>query len=58
MRSMSPLARLFAAAALLGLWLALYFLGRTGGGAIHLLALAALGLLFWRRRATDAADRR
>lgn len=43
---MSSLARLFAAAAALGLWLALFFLGRTAGGAIHLLPLAALALLF------------
>ena len=41
---MRPLARLIAAAAALGLWLALYFLGRTAGGAIHLLPVAALAL--------------
>ena len=45
---MRPLPRLLAAAAALGLWLALYFLGRTAGGAVHLLALAALLLLLWR----------
>ncbi len=58
MRRMSPLLRLFAAAALLGLWLALYFLGHTAGGALHLLAVAALALLIWRTRATDVADKR
>ena len=47
MRRMSPLLRLFAAAAL-GLWLAFFFLGRTAGGALHLLLLAALALLLWR----------
>jgi hypothetical protein len=45
---MRSLPRLIAGAAALGLWLALYFLGRTAGGAVHLLALAALGLLLWR----------
>lgn len=48
---MPPLVRLLAAAAALGLWLALYFLGRTAGGAIHLLPLAALALVA-RRPAT------
>lgn len=50
MWTMSPLLRLVAAAVALGLWLALFFLGRTAGGAIHLLALAALALIFWRTR--------
>jgi len=45
---MRPLARLFAAAAALGIWLALFFLGRTAAGAIHLLPLVALALVFWR----------
>lgn len=44
---MRPLARLLAAGAAVGLWLALFFLGRTAGGAIHLLPLAALALLLW-----------
>jgi hypothetical protein len=48
---MSPYLQLVAAAAALGLWLALFFLGRTAGGAIHLLPLAALALVFWARRA-------
>jgi len=52
---MSSLPRLFAAAAALGLWLALFFLGRTAGGAIHLLPLAALVLLLWPTRAGTAA---
>ncbi len=45
---MPPLVRLLAAAAALGLWLALFLLGRTAGGAIHLLPLAALALVAWR----------
>ena len=45
---MRPLARLIAAAAALGLWLALFFLGRTAGGAIHLLSVAVLVLVLWR----------
>lgn len=45
---MASLVRLLAAAAALGLWLALFFLGRTAGGAIHLLPLAAIALVFWR----------
>jgi hypothetical protein len=53
MRAMSSLQRLFAAAAALGLWLALFFLGRTAGGAIHLLPIAALVLLFWPTRPGD-----
>jgi hypothetical protein len=59
---MLPLLRYCAAAAALGLWLALYFLGRTAGGAIHLLPLAALALLFWPlrvaagRRSTDERE--
>ena len=51
MPPMSPYLRIVAAAAALGLWLALYFLGRTAGGAIHLLPLAALALVLWARRA-------
>lgn len=58
MRSMSPLARLFAAAALLGLWLALDFLGHAAGGAIHLLPVAALLLILWRARKTPSPDER
>jgi hypothetical protein len=54
MRRMSPLVRLFAAAALLGLWLALYFLGHTARGAIHLLPGVAAGLLLLRRRQRTA----
>lgn len=50
MRKMPPILSLLAAAAALGLWLALFFLGRTAGGAIHLLPLAALALILWRTR--------
>jgi hypothetical protein len=51
---MSPYLRIVAAAAALGLWLALYFLGRTAGGAIHLLPLAALALVLWAARSRPA----
>lgn len=50
MASMSPYLRLVAAAAALGLWLALFFLGRTAGGAIHILPVAALALVLWAMR--------
>ena len=50
---MSPYLRLVAAAAALGLWLALYFLGRTAGGGIHLLPVAALALVLWARRTRE-----
>jgi hypothetical protein len=45
MRAVPPFLRIAAAAAALGLWLALFFLGRTAGGAIHLLPLAAVLLV-------------
>lgn len=48
MWTMVSVLRLLAAAAALGLWLALFFLGRTAGGAIHLLPAAALALVVWR----------
>ncbi len=47
---MSPLPRLAAAAAALGLWLVLFFLGRTAGGAIHLLLAGALALVLFPSR--------
>ncbi|MEO8275959.1 MAG: hypothetical protein ABI639_07035 [Thermoanaerobaculia bacterium] len=47
---MFPRLRLIAASAAIGIWLALFFLGRTGGGAIHLLAIAAILLLLWPNR--------
>lgn len=47
---MPETVRLLAAAAALGLWLALFFLGATARGVIHLLPLAALGLILWHRR--------
>jgi len=50
MRTMTAILRLLAAAAALGLWLALFFLGWTAAGAIHLLPLAALALVFFRSR--------
>ena len=40
--------RLLAGAALLGAWLYLFLLGRTAGGSIHLLLVAALAILPWR----------
>jgi hypothetical protein len=42
------MARLVAAAACFGAWLALLFLGYAGGGAVHLLAAAGVGLVPWR----------
>jgi hypothetical protein len=51
---MPSLSRLFVAAAALGLWLALFFLGHTAGGAIHLLPLAALALVLGRRGSVGA----
>jgi len=47
---MTPIARLFAAAALLAAWLVLLFFGVVLGGAVHLLAVAALALVPWRTR--------
>lgn len=52
---MPPLPRLVAAAAALGLWLALFFFGRTAGGVLHLLPLAALALVLSLRRRRPAA---
>ncbi len=43
--------RLLAGAALVGAWLYLFLLGRTAGGMIHLLPVAALAILPWRIRA-------
>jgi hypothetical protein len=51
----TPLARLFAAAACLSAWLVLLFFGVVLGGAIHLLAIAAIALVPWRTQ--PAADR-
>jgi hypothetical protein len=51
----SPLARLFAAAACFAAWLVLLFEGFALGGAVHLLALAGLLLVPWRERARPAA---
>lgn len=42
--------RLLAAAALLGGWLVLFFLGFTARGLIHLMPAAALILVPWRAR--------
>ena len=52
---MIPLLRLVAAAAAIGLWLSLFFLGRTAGGAIHVLPLLALALILWRDRGPRGA---
>jgi len=43
-----PEARLYLAAAAIGAWLTLLFLGHTAGGAVHLLALAGALLAFGR----------
>jgi len=45
MRRMSSVLATIVAAALIGLWLALFFLGTTGFGLIHLMPLGALVLL-------------
>ena len=47
---MHPIVRLFAAAVLLAAWLVLLFFGVALGGAVHLLALAALVVAPWRAR--------
>ncbi len=47
---MIPLLRLAGAAAAIGLWLSLFFLGRTAGGSIHVLPVLALALILWRDR--------
>lgn len=52
---MIPLLRLAAAAAAIGLWLSLFFLGRTAGGSIHVLPLLALALILWRDRGPRGA---
>lgn len=57
MRAMGPNLRLVAGAALFGLWLYLFLLGRTAGGAIHLLLPAALALVPW-KSAAPGADRK
>lgn len=45
---MSPVARLFAAAACFAAWLVLLVLGHAAGGAVHLLAVAGVALAPWR----------
>ena len=47
---MNPDLRLVAGALLLGSWIALVLSGIVLGGATHLLAVAALAILPWRRR--------
>ncbi len=49
---MSPIVRLFLAAAAFAAWLVLLFLGHDGGGAVHLLAAAGLALVPWRTPGT------
>jgi len=52
------MARLVAAAACFGAWLALLFLGYAGGGAVHLLAAAGAALAPWRApRATSPSTK-
>jgi hypothetical protein len=45
MRRMSGQLSLAAAAALIGLWLALFFLGHTAGGLIHLMPAIAAAIV-------------
>jgi len=47
---MSPDLRLVVGALLVGSWIALVLSGIVLGGATHLLAIAGLVLLPWRRR--------
>jgi hypothetical protein len=56
MRGMSDELALLAAAALVGLWLALFFLGHTAGGLLHLMPVAAgvLGARIVRRPKSDS----
>lgn len=57
MRPMPPTLRLVAAAAAAGAWLGLLLTGWAGGGAVHLLAVAALALAPWREPALPREDR-
>lgn len=43
-----PFVRAVLAVTLFSGWLALLFAGAAGGGSVHLLLLAALGLFPWR----------
>jgi hypothetical protein len=54
---MRPTLRLVAAAAAAGAWLGLLLAGWAGGGAVHLLAVAALALAPWREPALPREDR-
>jgi hypothetical protein len=55
---MSVALPIVAAAALVGLWLALFFLGATAGGLIHLMPVAAFALVVKSvRRDGDSAAR-
>jgi hypothetical protein len=48
---LSPLLRAATALLLFSAWLALLFAGHAGGGAVHLLLLASLGLFPWKAAA-------
>jgi hypothetical protein len=48
---LSPTVRAAVALLLFSAWLALLFAGLAGGGAVHLLLLAALALFPWKAAA-------
>lgn len=56
MRRMSSELATLVAAALIGIWLALFFLGATGSGLIHLMPLGAVALLVRGARRSAAHD--
>jgi hypothetical protein len=58
MRRMSGELTLAAAAGLVGLWLALLFLGHIAGGLIHLMPAIALALVARLARKSVTAPRR
>ncbi|HEV2855581.1 MAG TPA: hypothetical protein VHC97_22525 [Thermoanaerobaculia bacterium] len=53
----SAFARAALAVSLFSGWLALLFAGFAGGGAVHLLLLAALALFPWRAASGSGTDR-
>jgi len=52
----SPDLRLLVGALLVGTWIALVLSGIVLGGATHLVAVAGLALLPWRRRRSASAS--
>lgn len=56
MRRMTSELATILAAALIGIWLALFFLGITGSGLVHLMPVGAVALLVRGARRTAAHD--